>query len=212
MQKKKEILLVAALALMTVACGGGRRDAAYYEQKIDSIRKAEQLKELQLTVETPVNPIEAWFDSLNIHTLPIRSAGGDLGKIGSLTTVPMALNGQFGYPVSAKLKALSLPWAWRHPMVLLAEVNDSLNPVIYLFSLDRNHVPLDQLCIYERKEDRRLNDYGHTYMDYFITSQYEITLMMFYQSNDTEKRPELLNSRRFIINKEGMFEETIIEL
>ena len=57
-----------------------------------------------------------------------------------------------------------------------------------------------------------MDDFGQTYMEYYITSKYEITLMMYYQSHNEERKAELLNSRRYLINKEGKFEETIIEL
>ena len=49
-------------------------------------------------------------------------------------------------------------------------------------------------------------------MEYYITTKYEITLLTFYQSHDEEQKPELLNSRRYIINRDALFEETIIEL
>ena len=49
-------------------------------------------------------------------------------------------------------------------------------------------------------------------MEYFVTSHYEITVMLFYQSRHQERKPELLNSRRYIIGRDGKFEETIIEL
>jgi hypothetical protein len=89
---------------------------------------------------------------------------------------------------------------------------DSITPRLQLYVMDKKHMPIDQLCIYEQKAENRENDFGNTYLEYFITSKYETTLIMYYQSHDKERKPELLNSRRFIINKDGMFEETIIEL
>lgn len=202
------------LALVSVSCGGRRHDAAYYETMIDSIRKAEQLKEVQKTTGIAVSgsPVEAWFDSLGIHTLPVRSAGSDIGQIGHFSKVPMAINEYFGYPVSAKLKALSLPAAWRHPVIMLAEMVDSVTPRLFLYTMDKKHYPIDHLCIYEQRDEDRMDDFGQTFMEYYITSRYEITLIMYYQSHNEEKKPELLNSRRFVISREGMFEETIIEL
>ena len=50
-----------------------------------------------------------------------------------------------------------------------------------------------------------------TSMDYYITSNWEITLMKYYLSHEATS-PELEETRRYIINKEGKFEEVIIEL
>lgn len=206
--------VLAVLALASMSCGGRRHDVAYYEAMVDSIRKAEQVKEVQQKAGIAVsgNPVEAWFDTLGIHTLPVKSAGRELWQIGHFTQVPMAINEYFGYPVSAKLRALALPSAWHRPVIMLAEMADSVNPKLYLYTMDKKHYPIDHLCLYEQQDEDRLEDFGHTYMEYYITSRYEITLMLYYQSHDEEKKAELMNTRRYIINRDGKFEETIIEL
>ena len=51
---RKIVSFLSFLLLLAVAsCGNKRHDAAYYEQKVDSIRKAEQLKELQRHTDRP---------------------------------------------------------------------------------------------------------------------------------------------------------------
>lgn len=204
--------VLASLALFMISCGGKKRDAAYYMEMVDSIRKAEQVKEIQLKAGIYHDPVEAWFDTLGIHTLPIKSAGAEIWEIGHFSPVPMAINENFGYPASAKLKALGLPSAYRHQVMMVAEMVDSVTPRLMLFTMDKKHQPIDQLTIYEKKDNERTDDYGETYMEYYITSKYEITLLLYYQSHRQDQEPELLNSRRFVINKDGQFEETIIEL
>ena len=179
---------------------------------VDSIRKAETVKDIQQKAGIYDNPVDAWFDTLAIHTLPIKSAGSDIGLIGHFVSVPMTINENFGYPASAHLKALALPTAYRKPVILLAEMVDSITPRLYLYTMDSKHHPIDLLCIYQQKDDNREGDFGHTSMEYYITTKYEITLLTFYQSHDEEQKPELLNSRRYIINRDALFEETIIEL
>ena len=181
-------------------------------EMVDSIRKAETVKDIQQKAGIYDNPVDAWFDTLAIHTLPIQSAGSNLWQIGHFVSVPMTINEYFGYPVSAHLKALALPKAYRRPVFMVAEMVDSITPRLYLYTMDSRHQPIDQLCIYEQKDEDREDDFGQTAMEYYITSQYEITLIIYYQSHDRERKPELVNSRRFIINRDGMFEETIIEL
>ena len=204
------VLLVVAAAM--VSCGGKKRDAAYYMEMVDSIRKAEQVKEIQQRSGIYTDPVEAWFDTLQIHTLPIRTAGSHLEQIGSFVSVPAIVNEHFGYPVSAHLKALGLPSAYRRQVVMVAEMVDSITPVLRLYTMDKKHQPIDFLTIYEQTPEDRPDDFGQRFMEYYITSKYEITLLNFYQSHDTGRRPELLNSRRYLITKEGKFEETIIEL
>ena len=181
------------MALFMMSCGGKKHDAAYYMDMVDSIRKAEQVKEIQQKAGIYNDPVEAWFDTLGIHTLPIKSAGAEIWEIGHFSPVPMDINENFGYSASAKLKALGLPSAM-------------------LYTMDKKYQPIDQLTIYEKKDNDRTDDYGETYMEYYITSKYEIMLLLYYQSHHQDQKPELLNSRRFVINKDGQFEETIIEL
>lgn len=204
--------LLVVLALGMVSCGGKKHDAAYYMEMVDSIRKAEQVKDIQQKAGIYNDPMEAWFDTLAIHTLPIKTAGSDIGQIGYFASVPMNINEHFGYPVSAKLKALALPSAYRRQVVMLAEMVDSITPVLYLYTMDKKHQPIDKLLIYEQRSEDRADDFGQTYMEYYITSKYEITLLSLYQSHDQDAKPEMLNARRYIITKEGRFEETIIEI
>ena len=198
--------------VLLLSCGGKKRDAAYYMEKVDSIRKAETVKDIQQKAGIYNNPVDAWFDTLAIHTLPIKSAGSDIGLIGHFVAVPMTINENFGYPVSAHLKALALPTAYRKAVILLAEMVDSITPRLYLYTMDSKHQPIDQLCIYQQKNANHVEDFGQTTMEYYITTKYEITLLTFYQSHNQEQKPELVNSRRYIINRDALFEETIIEL
>ena len=209
---KIEMLAVMALILLMASCGGRKHNADYYMAMVDSIRKAEQVKEIQQKAGIYDDPVDAWFDTLQLRTLPIQSAGTDLALLGGFVTVPMNINEHFGYNVSARLKAMKLPSAYRKEVILLAEMVDSVTPRLQLYTMDKKHMPIDQLVIYEQNAENRDFDSGTDYLEYFITTKYEITLMMYYQSRDNERKPELLNSRRFLINKDGMFEETVIEL
>lgn len=210
--KKIPLFILSCVMVLLLSCGGKKRDAAYYMEMVDSIRKAETVKDIQQKAGIYDNPVDAWFDTLAIHTLPIKSAGSDIGLIGHFVAVPMTINENFGYPVSAHLKALALPTAYRKAVILLAEMVDSITPRLYLYTMDSKHQPIDQLCIYQQKNANHVEDFGQTTMEYYITTKYEITLLTFYQSHDQEQKLELVNSRRYIINRDALFEETIIEL
>ena len=210
---KKISLIVGCLLLISFLTGcKKKKDAAYYMEMVDSIRKAETVQEIQKKAGIYDNPVDAWFDTLAVHTLPIKSAGSDIELIGHFASVPQTINEFFNYPVNAHLKALALPTAYRKPVILLAEMVDSISPRLFLYTMDAKHQPIDRLCLFEQKDEDREEDFGQTSMEYFITTKYEITLIFYYQSHDKERKPELVNSRRYVITREGLFEETIIEI
>lgn len=210
--RKIALLTVALLVILITSCRQRKHDAAYYEMMVDSIRKAEQVKQLQREAGiSDEDPLEAFLQKLARRPLPMQSEGGHWSKIGSFTKLPRQLNDCFGYMSDAELSALSMPKAGRHEVVLLLEMQDSITPSLYLYTLDGRHRTVDQLCIYEERSEDRPTDFGKTKMEYFITSGWEITLFKYYQSHEATK-PEMEQARRFVINKEGKFEEAIIEL
>ena len=209
--KKATGLTLLLLALLTLSCGNKKHDAAYYEQMIDSIRRAEQLKEIQKQTGIYENPIEAWFDTLRLHTLPIQTAGADIERIGDFAVVPVSANDYFGYPADAHLKAMALPSMHRRQVILLCEMQDSITPALYLYTMDKKHHPVDMLNIYHQETIHRKNDQGMTYNEYYITSHYEITVMRYFKGHEDVK-PQLEEARRYTISKDGMFEEQPIEM
>ena len=209
--KKATGLTLLLLALLTLSCGNKKHDAAYYEQMIDSIRRAEQIKEIQKQAGIYENPIEAWFDTLRLHTLPIQTAGADIERIGDFAVVPVSVNEYFGYPADAHLKAMALPSMHRRQVILLCEMQDSITPALYLYTMDKKHHPVDMLNIYHQETINRKNDQGMTYNEYYITSHYEITVMRYFKGHEDVK-PQLEEARRYTISKDGMFEEQPIEM
>ena len=203
--------MLLLLALMVLSCGNKKPDAAYYEQMVDSIRRAEQVKEIQKQAGIYEDPVEAWFDTLHLHTLPILTAGSDIEKIGDFVSVPFSVNEKFGYSTSAHLKAMALPSRYHSQVILLCEMQDSITPALYLYTMDKQHQPVDMLCIYRQEEVSHATDHGLTYDEYFITSQYEITVMRYFKGSETVK-PTLEEARRYTISKDGKFEEQPIEL
>lgn len=209
--RRTAVWMLLLLVLLTMSCGNRKHDVAYYEQMVDSIRRAEQVKDIQQMAGIYDNPIEAWFDTLRLHTLPIQSAAGDVERIGDFVMVPLSVNENFGYPSSAHLKAMALPSMNQRQVILLCEMQDSITPALYLYTMDKTHHPLDMLCIYHQEKVNGEIDEGLEYDEYFITSHYEITVMRYFQE-DLETKPQLESARRYTINKAGMFEEQPIEM
>jgi hypothetical protein len=206
--KKATGLTLLLLALLTLSCGNKKHDLAYYEQMVDSIRRAEQVKEIQKQANIYENPIEAWFDTLRLHTLPIQTVGADIEILGNFVAVPVPANEYFGYPADAHLKAMALPSMYRKQVILLCEMQYSITPALYLYTMNKKHQPIDMLNIYHQETNE---DHGMTYNEYFITSHYEITIMRYFKGHEAVK-PQLEEARRYTISKDGMFEEQPIEL
>ena len=210
--KKLMLIVTSSLLLLFVAsCGGNKRDAAYYAAKVDSLQKAEQLRQLRLQSGLSADPAEAFFDTLQLCPLPIQTAGGNIDKIGHFTSLPQTLNTVFGYPIDVPLKVCRLPRNHQHRVIMLAEAQDSLPPVLYIYTLDNQLEPIDQLCIYEQKAEERGDNLVMRFNDYYITSTFEITLMYAYLKQDSDY-PHYDTTRRYMITKAGTFEEVVIDL
>lgn len=208
--KKATGFTLLLLALLTLSCGNKKHDAAYYEQMVDSIRRAEQIKDIQKQSGIHENPVEAWFDTLRLRTLPIQTAGAEIERLGEFVSVPVPANEHFGYPADAHLKAMALPAIYHRQVILLCEMKDSITPALYLYTMDKQHQPIDMLCIYHQENVDRKSDDGMTYNEYYITSHYEITVMRYFTGHETTK-PQLEEARRYTISKDGLFEEQPIE-
>jgi hypothetical protein len=178
---------------------------------VDSIRKAEQLQEMKRKAGVYDDPVEAFFDTLQMCPLPIHSERAAFFKLGRFGKVPPHVTSLLGYPVSSRLKALLLPKVHGLRAMLLSEQLDSLTSSLYLYTLEDDGTPIDHLCLYEEKDEDRADDFGKLLMDYFITSSYEVTLLYYYESMTTHKT-ETEQSRCFHITADGRFEEVVIEI
>lgn len=210
----KKYLAIVAVVVVMVSCGGRGRSAAYYEQMVDSIRKAEQVEAIQRKagIAPDKHPLRQWLDSLQWRTLPIRNAGDDLARLGDFEPVPSWVCEHLGYQASDDVRAVAMPSVHDYNVVMMALMKDSVNAVISLHTIDRDMQPVDWLSLYEKKEKRHRGSRGYTFMEYFVTSNYEVTVMHYFQPLRSERKPELLDMRRYAINSEGLFEELIIEL
>ena len=203
-------ILVFPLALTLLSCGQRKRDAVFYEQMVDSIRKAEQLQEMKRQAGVYDDPVEAFFDTLQLRPLPIQSERSNFARIGRFGRVPMSVASLLGYPVDTRLKALLLPRYHGLHALLLEEQVDSITSNLYLYSLDRNYQPIDHLCLYEERPEDRAEDFGRQFMEYYITSGYEVTILYFYESLRTHKT-EAEQTRRYQLSPDGRFEEVVIQ-
>lgn len=204
-------ILIPLVLTLLIACGQRKRDAVYYEQMVDSIRRAEQVKEIQRQSGTYDDPVIAFFDSLQLRPLPLQSERSQFEKIGHFSRIPSIVASRLGYPVGTPIKALLLPKSHGNHVLLVTEQQDSLNSRLYLYTFDADYQPVDHLCLYEELDEDQTEDFGKLYMDYYVTSEYDISLLRYYESYNRSKR-EHRQSRRYLLNANGFFEEQVIEI
>ena len=208
MKKITYIVAVLAVMLLMFSCGN-RKNAADYEGMIDSIRKAEVEKEL--LKPTASDPVVAFFDSLSIKSVPMKYSPEFVEYLPQMKKIPPVYNTRFDYESNVELYAVRLPSYQNYHMILLGEKLDSTNVSLYLCTMNQEYVLVDRLCVYEQKIEDRNGKLGLMRQEYYITSKYEVTLVSYFRGEDDDKESELA-ACRYIINKEGNFEEVIIEL
>lgn len=202
------ILSVGCLLVAWTACGH-KKTPEDYAPVLDSIRRAEAAK--QLLPPKVSDPVDAWFDSLQLISLPIRYSVSFVEYLPQMSKVPAPFNSRFDYEPNIKLEAARLPSAGHHRMVLLAEHVDSLTTTVYLCSMSPDYVLQDRLCLYEQKIEDRDGRLGLMRQEYFVTSNYEVTLVTFFRAED-EEDDTLEGTVRYTVNQEGNFQEAVIEL
>lgn len=209
MRKNVLILLLIGIGLLVASCGN-RKTAADYQGMIDSIRKAETEQQL-LGSQGEKDPVLAFFDSLTMKALPMKYEPEFVAFLPQMKKVPAVFNGRFDYESNVELLTVKLPSYGNFHVMLMAEKLDSVSTSLYLCTMNQSYVLVDRLCIYEQKVKEKDGKLGLLRQEYYITSDYEITLVCIYRSEEEESDQEEW-ARRYKINKEGNFEEVIIEL
>ncbi len=208
MRKWTLILSLIAVILFSYSCGN-RKNAADYDGMIDSIRRAEAAKELLKPVSN--DPVMAFMDSLSIKSVPMKYSMEFVEYLPQMTKVPVTFNSRFDYESNIALYAVKLPSYKDYHMMLLAEKVDSTTTTLYLCTMNQEYVLVDRLCLYEQKIENRDGKLGVMRQEYYVTSQYEVTLVSYFRGEEDEEESETA-ACRYVINKEGNFEEVIIEL
>lgn len=207
------LLLLSAATVLT-ACGGRRHDAAFYEQQIDSIRRAEQLLQMKQSAGVYDDPVDAFLDTLDLRPLPIENEGADYLRLGHFSEVPKPLLFQLGYTTETKLQALALPRCHGFRVLLLAELSDGDTsshagaPVLSIVTLDKSNSMVDQQVIYYEEHTERGDHAGTSFFAYYITSHHEVTLLDYFQT-DGNSKPHLENEFCYKISPDGHFEESL---
>lgn len=208
MKKITYIVVVLVALLLAVSCGN-RKSAADYEGMLDSIRKVEVEQELLKPAEG--DPVVVFFDTLAMMSAPMKYSPQFVEYLPQMTKIPSTFNSRFDYESNIDLYAVKLPSYQNFHLMLLGERLDSTNVTLYICTMNREYVLVDRMCVYEQKVENRDGKLGLIRQEYYVTSNYEVTLVRIFRGEDDESEREE-SASRYVINKEGNFEEVIIEL
>ena len=178
------ILCASALTLLMASCGNRQMSPEEMQRKLDSIARietAEKLKAQGINLDREVSPIQLFYDSLAIQTLPMRYSEDYVSFLPGYKSVPLDLAAFMGLEGRTDPKAISLPEAaGARLMILAADEGDGLYS-LWLYSLDDEYMPADKLCLYannkeEAEENLEADPEDQLIQDFVITSDYEIRL------------------------------------
>ena len=176
------VLVLAVLVFG--ACKNNRLSPEQMQQKLDSIAKLEAKEKLEaqgIHLDRDVSPVQLFYDSLGLQTLPIRYSDDYVRFLPGYKVVPAELAAFMGLEGRIEPKAISLPeTAGARLMILAADEGDGLYS-LWLYSLDDEYMPVDKLSLYATsKEDAKENEVAdpedQLIQDFVITSDYEIRL------------------------------------
>ncbi len=208
--KKLTLIFVMTAGLVCVFSCGNRKNAADYADMLDSIRKAEV--EQELLKPTAGDPVIAFFDSLEMKSMPMKYTPEFVEYLPQMRKVPATFNSRFDYESNVDLYAVKLPPYKHFHMMMVGEKVDSVSTALYLCTMNQEYVLVDRLCIYEQKIEERDGHLGLMRQEYYVTSGYEVTLVSYFRGEEEDAEDEEVAACRYVVNKEGNFEEVIIEL
>ena len=183
MKQLKVLFLPLVLLALFAACGN-RQSPADIQKKLDSIARIETIEQLEMQgihIGRDISPIQLFFDSLNLQTLPVRYSEDYVKYLPNYTSVPYELVKFMNFEGRTDPKAIALPEsAGARLIILAADEGDGLYS-LWLYSLDDDYMPVDKLCLYATsKEEKEENDLAapedKLIQDFVITSDYEVRL------------------------------------
>ena len=172
-------LAVAALAVLA-ACQGGSMSQAEMQRKIDSVRALDNLDILRaqgIDLEER-SPVEEFYDSLAIQTLPLQATADYVGGLPGFGDMPSEYARLFGISIGGHLKAKALPETLGTRLMLLAADGGQGEPTIWLCSLDMDYRLVDKLLLYAPAANADAFNRSDT-RAFLITSGYTITIQQY---------------------------------
>ena len=205
--RKVSLGVLVLVVLVLGACRNNRLSPEQMQHKLDSIAKLEAKEKLEaqgIHLDRDVSPVQLFYDSLGIQTLPIRYSEDYVRFLPGYKVVPAEMASFMGLEGRIEPKAISLPeTAGARLMILAADEGDGLYS-LWLYSLDDEYLPVDKLCLYAIEDEEDVFDIDpEEFIQYFsITSDYEIHLLDFSKEANKTRTEEVYcldPARHFIL-------------
>ena len=183
----KNLLIVSVLITLLTACFHRRPSAAELQHKIDSVQTleaAEHLRRQGINLEE-VSPLQVFFDSLAIQTLPISYSEDYMKLLPNYEVVPVSIMSFLELEGRVAPKAVALPETLGMRLMLLAADVEDGEYELWLYSLDNDYFPVDKLLLYEPQKfssSKLKMDPQETYFS--ITSDYEVRIVEYIDETD----------------------------
>lgn len=198
-------------ACLFAACGGRRLSPEQLQHKLDSVQALENVEQLRLrgiNLEESDNPLQLFFDSLEIQSLPVSYSENYVTILSGYKTVPPEVVSYMNLEVEREPLAISLPETIGARLMLLATDEGDHRYSLWLYSLDEEYYPVDKLCLYavdSEDDEAYLRHEEDEFLQYFsITSDYEIRLLDYAKERYRAKLEEVYHiddSRHFALTK-----------
>jgi hypothetical protein len=204
----KQMTVILAMMLLLLSCGGRRQlSPEQLSHKLDSVKNVEineHLKLLGIDLEQSDNPLQLFYDSLNLQPLPISYTEDYVRFLPAFKPIPKELLHFWDLQDYSEPKAVSLPESLSARLVLVATDDAPHLYSVWLYSLNDDYMPVDRLCLYA-VEDKSDEIDPEEFIQYFsITSDYEISLLDYSKSQHKTRFEEVYYidvSRKFIMRE-----------
>jgi hypothetical protein len=166
------------VALLLSACSGSRRPSeAELQRKVDSVERLENLRMLKLQGVNleEANPLQVFYDSLEIQSLPVSLNDIYLQNPSNFTIIPQTMAQLLGFEGTFCNRAVALPESVGTRLMLLLAQNDEEDRSLWLYSLGEDYLPVDKLQLYSSQLETQLAADGLS-ANFYITSDYQIGL------------------------------------
>ncbi len=194
--------ILAGITMLLSGCFGGatRPSEAELRHKIDSVEHLENLRMLKLQGVTleEANPLQVFYDSLAIQSLPVSLDDIYLPNPSNFLVIPQSLAMTLGFEGTFCNRVVALPETVGTRLMLLLAQDDEEDRTLWLYSLGEDYLPVDKLKLYSSQWSRKAGDKEISY-NFFITSDYQIGLT---KADDTHKP---VSESNYIIDSSRMF-------
>ena len=171
---------LVAVVVLASCRNNNRLTPEQMQYKLDSIAKIENIERLEaqgIRFDKDVSPIQLFYDSLNLQTLPISYTEDYVRFLPAFKPIPSEILHYMDLQGYNEPKAVCLPESMSARLILVATDESPHLYSVWLYSLNDDYMPVDKLCLYAIEDKSDEIDPEEFIQFFSITSDYEIRLL-----------------------------------